>query len=73
MYSTNNIPYFNFGKGVDRFVNKTRTIPNKQNPKLEKNNRMLHNKNLASIYTINYTYLPPNFNLLSTLVRHRVN
>lgn len=33
MYSTNNIPYFNFGKGVDRFVNKTRTIPNKQNPK----------------------------------------
>lgn len=73
MYSTINIPYFNFGKGVDRFVNKTRTIPNKQNPKLEKNNRMLHNKNPMSIYTINYTYLPPNFNLLCTLVRHRVN
>lgn len=69
MYSTNNIPYFNFGKGVDQ----TRTIPNKQNPKLEKNNRMLHNKNPVSIYTINYTYLPPNFNLLCTLVRHRVN
>lgn len=73
MYSTNNIPYLILGRDVVRFVNKTRTIPNKQNPKLEKNNRMLHNKNPVSIYTINYTYLPPNFNLLCTLVRHRVN
>lgn len=75
MYSTNNIPYFNFGKGCGSFCkqNKNNTKTNKQNPKLEKNNRMLNNKNPVSIYTINYTYLPPNFNLLSTLVRHRAN